>query len=144
MDKQVVLAYIKAINEADVAKLYSLMSPEHVFIDAHDGRIIGRDAMKQSWVGYFEMFPDYLIEVNDIVGDSSSFAVFGYAGGTYKNLKNDDDSNYYRVPAAWKVILKDNLVTHWQVYADNTRAIEIYNRNNLISGRLRQAGQCPA
>ncbi|MDR1200074.1 MAG: nuclear transport factor 2 family protein, partial [Tannerellaceae bacterium] len=103
MKKQVVLEYIKAINEADVDKLYSLMAPDYIFIDVHDNIVSGKDAMKQSWIGYFNMFPDYRIEVSEILEGNSSFAVFGYASGTYKNLKDENNSNYYRVPAAWKV-----------------------------------------
>lgn len=52
MRKQIILEYIKAINEADITKLYSLMGSDYIFIDAHGEKIIGKDAMKQSWVGY--------------------------------------------------------------------------------------------
>jgi ribosomal protein S18 acetylase RimI-like enzyme/ketosteroid isomerase-like protein len=136
MEKQVVLEYIKAINEARVDILYSLMAPDFIFIDAHNNIVSGKDAMKQSWIGYFNMFPDYRIEIDEILEGNASFAVFGYAGGTYKNLKNADNSNYYRVPAAWKVVVENNLIKHWQVYADNVRAIEIINRNEPIIREL--------
>lgn len=93
MEKQVVSEYIKAINEAGIDKLYSLMTPDFIFIDAHDNIVSGRDAMKQAWIGYFNMFPDYRIEAGEILGGNASFAVFGYAGGTYKNLKDENNSN---------------------------------------------------
>lgn len=126
--KAVILEYIKAINEADIDKLYSFMAPNYIFIDAHDNRMVGKEVMKQSWIEYFNMFPDYFIEVEEILDGDSSSAVFGYASGIYKNLKDKNNSNYYRVPAAWKVIVEDGLIKHWQVYADNVRAIEICNR----------------
>ncbi len=129
MKKSVILEYIKAINESEIDKLYSLMASNYIFIDAHDNRVSGRDAMKQSWIEYFKMFPDYLIEIDEIMEEDTLFAVFGYASGTYKNLKDENNSNYFRAPAAWKVVVEDGLIKHWQVYADNTHAIEIYNRN---------------
>jgi len=129
MKKSVILEYIKAINEANIDKLYSLMASDYIFIDAHDNRISGKDAMKQSWIEYFEMFPDYLIEVIEILEGDSSCAVFGYASGTYKNLKNKENNNYWKAPAAWNVIVEDGKIKKWQVYADNSSAIEIYNRN---------------
>ncbi|MDR2918572.1 MAG: nuclear transport factor 2 family protein [Tannerella sp.] len=132
MKKRVILKYIKAINEADIDKLYSLMTPEHIFIDAHDNRVLGKDAMKQSWIGYFKMFPDYLIEVDEIIEGDSSYAILGYASRTYKNLKNENNSNYYRVPAAWKAIVEDSLIKHWQVYADNVHVIEIIKKNETL------------
>lgn len=98
-------------------------------IDNEDKRVSGKDAMKQSWIGYFQMFPDYQIEVIEIIEDDSSCAVFGYASGTYMNLKNKEDSNYWKVPTAWNVIVKNDKIKKCQVYADNSSAIEIYNRN---------------
>lgn len=46
---------------ADVDRLYSLMTKDHLFIDTHDKKVIGRVNMKQAWIGYFAMFPDYKI-----------------------------------------------------------------------------------
>jgi ribosomal protein S18 acetylase RimI-like enzyme/ketosteroid isomerase-like protein len=142
MEKQVVLEYIKAINEARIDKLYSLMALDFIFIDAHNNIVLGKDAMKQAWIGYFNMFPDYQIEIGEILEGNASFVVFGYAGGTYKNLKDEDNSNYYRVPAAWKVVVENDLIKHWQVYADNVRALEIINRNTPIIRELR-SGEIP-
>jgi hypothetical protein len=38
-----------------------------------------------------------------------SFGIFGYASGTYKNLKSDNKHNYFRVPTTWRVIVENNL-----------------------------------
>lgn len=129
MNKTIALDYVAAINVADIDKLYCLMSDDHIFIDAHDNRVIGRDEMKQGWIGYFTMFPDYKIEVNDVIERDSLICILGYAGGTYKNMKNAENSNYWRVPAAWTAIVEGDRVKLWQVYADNTFPIAIYNRN---------------
>ena len=129
MNNKTLLSFVDAINTADVEKLYHLMTEDHIFIDAHDNRVEGRENMKQSWIGYFEMFPDYKIEINEILQKDSLFCILGYASGTYKNRKNKENSNYWRVPAAWSAIIENNQVKHWQVYADNVFSIEIYNRN---------------
>lgn len=121
--------FVDAINMSDVDRIYHLMADDHLFIDAHGNQVEGRENMKQSWIGYFEMFPDYKIEVNDILRKDSLLCILGYAGGTYKNLKNNENSNYWRVPAAWAVIIEENKVKKWQVYADNIFPVEIYNRN---------------
>ncbi len=36
MKRQVILEYIKAINESKIDKIYSLMPPDYIFIDDHD------------------------------------------------------------------------------------------------------------
>jgi hypothetical protein len=38
-------------------------------------------------------------------------------------------NNHWRIPAAWKAIIKDNKINHWQVYADNIIVMEIIKRN---------------
>ena len=129
MKSKILVDFIDAINAADVDKLYSLMTKDHQFIDSHDNKVIGRDNMKQAWIGYFAMFPDYKIEINQILEKDSFICAFGYASGTYKNLRTDDNSNYWRVPAAWTAIINDNLMKQWQVYADNIIVMDIVKRN---------------
>jgi ketosteroid isomerase-like protein len=129
MDTRIVIDFVDAINAADVDKLYSLMTNDHLFIDAHDNKVTGRDNMKQAWIGYFTMFPDYKIEINEILEKGSLICLLGYASGTYKNMKNNENSNYWRIPAAWTAIIKDDKVKQWQVYADNIIVMEIINRN---------------
>ena len=63
MKTKVVLDFVDAINSADVDKLYSLMTIDHIFIDSQDNKATGRDNMKQAWIAYFAMFPDYKIEI---------------------------------------------------------------------------------
>ena len=130
---RVVLDYVNAINAADISRLYDLMTNDHLFIDSRDNRVIGRDEMKKAWIGYFSMFPDYKIEIDKIVEKDSFVCLLGYASGTYKSLKNSENSNCWRVPAAWTTIVRDDKLKQWQVYADNTLAIEIYNRNENVS-----------
>lgn len=129
MKTKILLDFVDAINAADVDKLYSLMANDYLFIDAHDNKVTGRDNMKQAWSGYFSMFPDYKIEINEILEKDSLICILGYASGTYTNLKTPDNSNYWRVPAAWTAIIKDNQVKQWQVYADNIIVMDIVKRN---------------
>ncbi len=127
--EQIALAYVEAINDANVERLYGMITNDHLFIDAHDNRVLGKDQMKKGWTGYFAMFPDYKIEVNEVLVKGSSVCLLGYAGGTYKSLKNKENSNYWRVPAAWNAIIENGYIKQWQVYADNVFPIQIINRN---------------
>jgi len=129
MGTTVVLDFIEAINNANLDKMYDLMTIDHVFIDSQDNRTIGKDKMRQAWMGYFALFPDYKIEINEIFENDNFIGMFGYASGTYLNIINEDMSNYWRIPAAWRAIVKDNHIELWQVYTDNLIVMDIVNKN---------------
>jgi ketosteroid isomerase-like protein len=123
-----IIDFVNAINSADLDSMVHLMAEDHIFIDSQDNRMTGRDQMKQAWNSYFQLFPDYKIEMFEIVEKDSLTCVFGYASGTYKDI--NIKSNYWRIPAAWRVVVSDFKISEWQVYADNIIVAEIINRNN--------------
>ena len=126
MIKCTVLSFVDAINTHDVEQIYSLMADDHLFVDAYASEVYGKENMKESWIGYFKWFPDYHIEVSDILVDGSEVAIFGFASGTYHGLQTEDNRNYYRLPASWKVIVADNeKIKHWQVFCDSKIPFDI-------------------
>jgi ketosteroid isomerase-like protein len=130
MDLKIVLDFIESINNANVDRIYSLMSTDHEFIDSQNNIMVGNDNMKKAWISYFDVFQDYKIEVTDTLQNDSIIVVFGYASGTYKtNKKSNDNNNHWRVPASWKAKVVDKKIKLWQVYADNSVVIDIINKN---------------
>jgi ketosteroid isomerase-like protein len=128
-DKDVVVRFVRAINDHDVNEIVNLMPDDHVFIDGMDQKSVGKKAMKEGWDGYFELFPDYRIEIYDIIENESGVGLFGYASATYKNLTNKVNSNFWRIPAAWKSIVENNKIKHWQVYCDYSNLFKIIEKN---------------
>jgi ketosteroid isomerase-like protein len=131
MNTKSTLEFVDAINKADIDKICSLMTVDHVFIDSQDNRATGKENMKKAWAEYFKMFPDYKIEIENILENDSLVCLFGYASGTYRNLQNENNSNHWRIPAAWKAIVRNNQIKQWQVYADNIIVMDIINRNKF-------------
>jgi len=127
-NKKIVYDFAEAINEHNVDKLYGLMTDDHQFIDAQGNEVHGRDKMKAGWAGYFQWFPDYKIEITHIFVDGDTLAVFGFAGGTFKS-KTADAENYWRLPAAWKVVVENGRIKLWQVYADTKIPFDIISKN---------------
>ena len=123
-NRQLIIAFVDAINARAPEALAELMSDDHTFIDAHGNEVIGREKMLAGWRGYFEWFPDYQIEVVQIFEDGEEFGLFGSAGGSFEG--NPERS--WRLPAAWKAAVKDKRVALWQVYADTKVPFEIIER----------------
>ena len=121
--------FIDAINKSNVEGILNLISEDHVFIDSQDNKLTGKDNLKQAWTGYFELFPDYKIKINEVFEKDSLICMLGYASGTYKNIKNKNNSNYWRIPAAWSAVIENNKVKKWQVYSDNIIVMNIINQN---------------
>jgi len=127
---KIVQDFVESINSANIDGLYDLMSNDHEFIDSRGTSMVGNDNMKKAWIGYYDLFPDYKIEITDTLQNDSLVVLLGYASGTYKaTAKNVDNNNHWKVPASWKAKVVDNKIKLWQVYADNSVAIEIMNKN---------------
>ncbi len=127
--KEIVLAFIDAINDHDVDKIYDLMPDDHIFIDGSGGKHEGKNDMKDGWKNYYNMFPDYRLEITDIIESNSVIGLFGYASGTY-NLNNGmTKDNFWKTPAAWKAIVENQKIKLWQVYCDYTKLMEIIKNN---------------
>jgi ketosteroid isomerase-like protein len=127
-DKEIILAFVEAINNHDVDKIYNLMSDDHIFIDGAGGKHIGKIGMKEGWQDYYQVFPDYSIQITDVIEDNSIIGLFGYASGSYMIIK-DKTKNFWKTTASWKAIVKNNKIKHWQVYCDYTQLMEIIKNN---------------
>ncbi|MEI6123045.1 MAG: nuclear transport factor 2 family protein [Bacteroidota bacterium] len=130
MNRNLALAFVDAINSHNTDNICTLMTPNHLFIDSQGNEFEGKEFMKQAWKSYFEMFPDYRIEISRVVENDSNIVLLGSAQGTYKNMKSDDNSMHWKVPAAFRAESSKNKIKLWQVYADNTFAFNIMNKHH--------------
>jgi hypothetical protein len=121
----VVMAFISAINQGDVARLSSLMTEDHIFVDSGGKVTSGFDIMTKGWGDYFRMFPDYTIKVENIFREGSMVAVFESAFGTYNGKRGLVPENRIEMPAAWKAVVENEKVKFWQVYADWTEGWKV-------------------
>src|SRR5438874_10872350 len=129
-NKETIQVFIDRINAHDVEGLGELMRGDHRFIDAHGNEVIGKEKMIAGWRGYFEWFPDYAIEVNEIFEQDDTFAMFGTVGASFKGKPERS----WRLPAAWKAVVKDGRVALWQVFADTKIPFESMSEPPAVAG----------
>jgi len=127
-DVDVVMRFVDAVNTHDAEKIAALASADHEFIDSLGGSVRGRDAVRAAWLGYFAFCPDYWVKADEIIGGGACVALFGQAGGTIVEDGKLHPANEWRIPAAWRALIKDGLVECWQVYADNKPVYDILAR----------------
>ena len=116
--KEIVLKFVDAINSHDVKKIAALLTDGHIFIDAHDQVYQGKEIMRDSWSMFFEKFPDYHVDVKEVYEHGNTFMLVGHASGTLAKAGSADAAKHWKRPAAWKVIVSNDLIQHWQVFAD--------------------------
>ena len=95
------------------------MSEDFYFIDTY-GNKENKEQMKIGWQGYFNWFPDYLIEIYDYIESDKFSIIIGKASASYLGNKE----KYCEFPACWKVIIKGNQIQTWQVFCDSKKQLD--------------------
>jgi ketosteroid isomerase-like protein len=121
----VVLEFMKRINQRDPDRLAELMSEDHTFVDSLGGAVCGKERMRQGWKQYYEMCPDYWVVDETIIAQDNQVAIFGAAGGTIAAQHDPGLDTQWRTPAAWLAVLENDLIKEWRVYADNKPVYDI-------------------
>ncbi|HEY6351362.1 MAG TPA: nuclear transport factor 2 family protein [Candidatus Angelobacter sp.] len=115
----VVLKFEQLINGRNAEAVCSLLTEESIFIDSLGNRIEGRARLLSAWQGYFKMVPDYSISHEEIFAMGETVAMFGTAQGTFSGGTEPEKENFWKTPAAWRAVVRDDKIAVWQVYADN-------------------------
>ena len=110
--------FIARINAHDARALAELMTEDHRVVDATDGIIVGRRTLRQGWESFFAMFPDYVIELEDIIASGDVVALFGHASGHFSGAPPQGASPSFRIPLAWRAVIREGLVAEWRIYGD--------------------------
>jgi ketosteroid isomerase-like protein len=131
--QSVALGFVAAINAADVDRLAALMTEDHEFIDTLNQSFRGRGPMREGWVGYYRLFPDYQIFLDRVLAGGDVVTLAGSTNGTLSEfgreaLRRADGTlpgmDELQGPALWTARIEGDKVAQWRVYWDTpaTRA----------------------
>lgn len=119
MRKDIIQSFVEAINQQNLPEIIQLMSEDFCFVDTW-GKIENKEQMKTGWQGYFDLFPDYFIEMEEYVENADFSVVIGKASASYQGNKD----KYWEIPACWKVVVKENQIQLWQVFCDAKKQLD--------------------
>jgi hypothetical protein len=117
-----VLSFLDAINRGDVARLGTLMSPDHRLQVLDEPGLDGRAVNIDAWHGYATSFPDYVIYPDRLIERSDGeVLVLGSTTGSHLGLPDEAER---RIGVIWRAVVADGRLTLWQVLDDTpeTRA----------------------
>jgi ketosteroid isomerase-like protein len=112
--------FVRRINAGEPKRIVSLCTADHIFIDSVGSRMSGREFLEQAWAGYFSLFPDYRIDIDSAISQNAVVLACGFASATDAASKKS-----WRIPAAWRAVVRDGQIAEWQVYADNKPVYEL-------------------
>jgi dipeptidase E len=115
----IVKEYINRINRHDLNGMLEITSDDSVFIDSMGINTAGKMDMEKAWDMFLTFFPDYTIQVKDIISKNGMVAVFGTAKGTVATGGRILAENKFEIPASWTALVKNGKISKWRVYADN-------------------------
>jgi len=125
---EIAMAFVEAVNAGSVVRLGELMAEDHVFIDSDGQEYSGRPRMIQGWSEYFAMAPDYKIIIKEVLASAGTVLMTGEAEGTFVQDGLLKPENRWRVPAAWRAVVRDGQVANWQVYVNPELMANILKR----------------
>ena len=86
MKQDIVVKFVEAINNQNLSLIIDMMSEDFYFIDTY-GNKENKEQMKIGWQGYFNWFPDYLIEIYDYIESDKFSIIIGKASASYLGNK---------------------------------------------------------
>jgi ketosteroid isomerase-like protein len=122
MDQAVGSAAIASFNECitrrDIDGLSNLMTKDHVFIDAANNVISGKERCLSAWRGFFAAFPDYRNVFQQLSLDGNEAIIVGYSVCSDSRLAG---------PALWTAKIEGAQIAEWRVYEDTPENRAILN-----------------
>jgi ketosteroid isomerase-like protein len=116
---EVVLKFEQLINSRNPDAVCGLLTEDSVFIDSLGNRVACLESQRKAWAGYFKMVPDYSISHAEIFANGETVAVFGSAQGSFSKDGQTKKEDFWKTPAAWRAVIRDDKIALWQVFADN-------------------------
>jgi ketosteroid isomerase-like protein len=112
--------FVRRINAHDPKGIVSLCTSDHIFIDSLGSQVSGRERLEQAWAGYFSQFPLFHIDVEAAASHDAVVLACGFASATHAASKKS-----WRIPAAWRALVRNGQIAEWQIYADNKPVYEL-------------------
>ncbi|HEX9745116.1 MAG TPA: nuclear transport factor 2 family protein [bacterium] len=124
--KQTALQFIEAINRQSPDDIAALMTDEHTFIDTENEIFTGREQMHNGWIGYYKLFPDYTIKIDELSVRGDLVIISGQSDGTLSDFGKEvlsvegeiPDKNTMQGKAIWTAKIDGDKVAEWRVYWD--------------------------
>lgn len=130
MLQSIFIRFVESINHHNHGLISELITDDHQMIDSQGNILSGNENVIRAWNEYFNLFPDYRIEITEVFNLENKVAAFGFAGEFY-NEPDPGEKSEWKIPAAWIAEIADGKITTWQVIADTKIPYDILSLRTL-------------
>lgn len=110
------VSFIDCINRRDLDGLCRLMTENHTLVIFGEPSLVGRDASRRAWQGYFTGFPRYRIHPLRLAQLGLQVAVLGATTGSHLGLSDEQE---IRETLIWLAEIRHGLISRWQLIEDS-------------------------
>jgi ketosteroid isomerase-like protein len=107
----IVMSFNECITRRDIDGLSRLMTDDHVFIDAANNTISGKERCVEAWRRFFDAFPDYRNHFEHVSVAEDKAVIIGHSVCADTRLAG---------PALWTAKIAGELIAEWRVYDDTS------------------------
>jgi ketosteroid isomerase-like protein len=132
----VINSFVHMINDHKIDFIIKHVTDDHIFYDSMGLDVSGLVNLKDAWGSLFSLFPDYTIEIKEIMVEGNEAVIFGEITGTFI-VDDEVKGKKWKVPAAWKVRVKNEKIADWRAFTDMEPIREM--RRRAKNGRTEMA-----
>lgn len=107
--------YVAHVNRQDVDKLAEMMTEDHRFVDPSGDEAVDQDTMRQGWVDYFHLCPDYMIHVSAFHQRGNRVFLMGQTTGSHLDLPWREE---FQDKMIWIADVAGDQISLWKILAD--------------------------
>ena len=107
-----VVSFIDCVNRGDLDGLVARMTDDHTLVVLDEAPLVGREANREAWRGYFAAFPTYVIHPRELRADGARVEVRGTTTGSHLGLPDVEEQ---RLPVLWRAEVAGGRLARWQV-----------------------------
>lgn len=108
---QHIRSFYEAVNRQNIEALVSHLHDE-VCGETVDVKFEGKDAIRQSWTGFWTVYPDFKVDIKNIASNENQVMAEVEFGG--HNQSSPEKLVWYR--GVWVFTFHDRRIKHWINY----------------------------
>jgi len=118
-NRHIALEFLSQINSHNLDGMIALLSDDAVYINPFGEEIADPFVVKYAWNRHFDSYPDFFVEVEQVIESGNYVAVFGQSISTPGLVEGAEN----KVPTAWRVRIEFGKVSSWQVFTLQEQAV---------------------